>query len=388
MGFPGFHNQPAPAGPSIQELGTWTEPVLLSETTAGGYRPQLTITRDGTAHAVYYARAEQGDLLRHRHSTDGKGWSQPAQLGFAEHRNWGPDLITASDDSLIVVFDHILPDFSSRGYLTTWRDGHWTDPLPLTPDDGGEVGSGHIAELRPGELAYVWIGRQVQGADPFRAWARWRTDGIWQPPTHLSDGSTDAWHTNVERRLDASALVGFDLGRGGSETTLFVAEGRAGSFSAPENISATGRPGERPHFAFQADGTDHVTWFHKEAEKPVHVYVRSGKPGSWGPVSEPSAGYGGYHFDPEIAVNHEGVRCLVWGWDAGDSAEMVYSVDTGQGWSPPRLLAALDEGKPGLASLTDGPDGHFHAVWNQGTRGESKVFYASFDPSEPPGHPQ
>ena len=31
----------------------------------------------------------------------------------------------------------------------------------------------------------------------------------------------------------------------------------------------------------------------------------------WGAVVEPSKGYGGYHFDPDVAVN-DGTLCLVW----------------------------------------------------------------------------
>jgi len=382
-GFPDFHAWPAPDGPPIQEPGAWTDPVLLSETAGGGYRPQIVVAGGGTVHAVYYERAAAGDLLRHRHSSNGLVWSPAQPFGFDHHRNWGPDLIAASDGSLYVVFDHILPDLTSRGYLTAWRDGHWSEPEALTPADGGEVGSGHIAEHTNGDLVYAWIGRPVQGATPFQAWARWQIQGTWQAPTPLSDGTVDAWHTNVERRPDGTALVGFDLGWGGSETTLLVADGRDGAFSTPEDISATSHPGERPHFAYEAVGTDHITWFHKEASKPLHIYTRSGGPGRWGPVQEPSAGYGGYHFDPEIAVNHQGVRCLVWGWDAGQHAEMVYSIDTGKGWAAPRLLAGIGEGKPGLASLVNGDDGRFHVVWNQGVRGSNQVYYASLsvDPS-------
>ncbi len=376
-GFPPFHDQPAPPGPPITEHGDWTEPVKLSVEPGGGYRPQIAVSPTGELHAVFYERDDSGDLIRHRHRPVAGGeWSAPLHVGFEEGRNWGPDIVARPDGSLVVVFDHMAPDMTSRGFLTTWTGERWSTPQPLTADDGGEIGSGHVAHGPGDELAYVWIGKPLDPQAHFRARWRWFRDGAWSDLQDFTDGSQDAWHTNVERRPDGSVLAGWDVGQGGSATTLFVADGRDGRFSTPENLSATGEPGERPHFAFAADGTDTVAWFHKEAGRPLAVFLRSGRPGAWGPVVEPSKGYGGYHFDPDVAVNADGVRCLVWGWDSGADAELVYSVDKGQGWSPPRKVADIDWGKPGLPSIDVDAAGAFHVVWNQGVRGDNDVFYS------------
>ena len=96
-------------------------------------------------------------------------------------------------------------------------------------------------------------------------------------------------------------------------------------------------------------------------------------------MHEPSRGYGGFHFDPDIAVNDSGVRVLVWGWDAGTQAELVYSVDRGQGWMPPRLVAKIGHGKPGLPSIDVDKSGRFHVVWNQGVRGYNEVYTATLE---------
>lgn len=380
-GFPPFHDWPAPKGPAISESGGWSAPVLLTSKPSGGYRPQIAVSpKDDELHAVFYDRVDAGDIIRHRRSTDGATWSAPVQLGHSRDRNWGPDIVARDDGSLVIVYDHALPDFTSVGYLTTWDGSTWSTPQPLTPDDGGEIGSGHVANTAGGDLAYIFIGKQLGEEHRFAAKGRWYTGGSWGEITALSDGTEDAWHTNVERRPDGSVLAGFDIGTGGGETTLYLAEGRDGAFGPLEDITATGSPGERPHFAFSPDGTDHVTWFHKVSGSPQHIYVRSGKPGSWGGLQEPSAGFGGFHFDPDIAVNADGVLCLVWGWDAGDDAEMVYSLNAGDGWSPPKKIADIDWGKPGLASIDVDSSGRFHVIWNQGVRGENAVYYAALDP--------
>jgi len=381
-GFPPFHAWPAPTGPRIERQGEFGAPIQLSVEPGGGYRPQIAVSpRDGSLHAVYYERTADGDLIRHRRSTDGgRTWGDPVPLGFDRDRNWGPDIVARADGTVVVAFDHMLSDLTSRGYLTIWGGQGWSEPEPLTPQQGEEIGSGHVANTIGDDLAYLFIAKPLGPQHRFEARACWRRAGVWSPITALTDGSQDAWHTNVERRPDGSLLAGWDVGVGGGETTLYLVDGRDGAFGVPEDMTATGPTGERPHFAFAPDGRDHVVWFHKVGGKPVHVYERAGHPGAWGPATEPSAGWGGYHFDPDIAVNPRGVLCLVWGWDAGDAAELVYSLDRGDGWSAPRLVARLGWGKPGLPSIDVGADGHFHVVWNQGVRGQNHVYYARLEP--------
>ena len=383
-GFPDFHDRTAPAGPPLPAGAGWSTPVRLTADPGGGYRPQIAVAPDGRLHAVYYERTQQGDLIRHRTSRDGATWTDPVPLGFDRDRNWGPDIVARADGSVVVCFDHAKPDFTSRAWLTTWTEaGGWSAPAPLTADDPrGEVGSGHVADGTGDDLAFVWIGKRMDPRERFRALWRWRSKGVWSESEAFTDGANDAWHTNVERRPDGSVLAAWDVGVGGSETTLYVAEGRDGSFRAAEDLSrAPGKPGERAHFAFGADGTDHATWFHKKQGSPVAVYVRSGRPGAWSDrVDEPSAGVGGYHFDPDIAIDRAGTRVLVWGWDATREAELAYSVDRGRGWESARRVASLGAGKPGLPSLVVDAAGTFHAVWNQGVRGRSDVWYASWKP--------
>jgi hypothetical protein len=214
----------------------------------------------------------------------------------------------------------------------------------------------------------------------FRAFWRWRRDGRWSAPEAFSDGRSDAWHTNVQARPDGSVLAGYDLGSGGSETTTYVVEGRDGRFGPPEDVSATSRPGERVHFAFHPGGGDWLAWFHKVRGLPLHVYARGGRPGAWSAVDELSAGYGGYHYDPFLAMAPNGTLAAVWGWDGGDSAELVYSVRRDAGWSAPMRAAALDDGKPELPSMDVDAAGRFHVVWANGVRGRTRVWYTTIDP--------
>lgn len=378
-GFPNFHDWPAPKGRPITAMGNWKAVQKLTSKPYGGYRPQIAYSSTGMLHVLYYDRRDEGDIIWHRRSKDGISWMKPISLGHDKERNWGPDIVTQNDGTVVVVYDHALKDFRSRGFLTQFDGSSWSAFEGLTPDDGGEIGSGHIANTTGDDLAYVFIGKKLGPEHKFQARWRWYKDGKWSPIQAFSEGKNDAWHTNVERRPDGSVLAGYDIGTGGTETTLYVVDGRDGSFSKPENISANGKPGERPHFAFAKDGTDYITWFHKERGIPKYIYVRSGRPGNWGSVQEISKGYGGFHFDPDIAINDKGVLCLIWGWDAGSDAELVYSLNVGGRWSEPKKVADINWGKPGLASIDVDAKGNFHVVWNQGIRGYNEIYYAQLE---------
>ena len=384
-GFPKFHDMPAPDGPEPGPVGAFSEPFQLTAKPTGGYRPQIAVGPDDTLHAVYYDRTDDGDVVRYRQSKGGE-WTAPEAVSPLTGRNWGPDLVTLDDGGLVLTWDHAAPDFSSQGWFRERSPGGaWGEALRMTPESDYEVGSTHVATAGDGELAYVYIGRTFGDfSRPFVAYWRWRKGDTWTEPVAFSDGSASAWHTNVESRPDGSVAAGWDEGPGGSSTVVFVASGKDGAFDAPENLSRNAKQGERPHWAFIEGGgdiegiEDHVVYFHRgQQSRPLAVYHRAGKPGAWGPVNTPSEGLGGYHFDPEIAVSEDGTLCMVWGWDAGEKAELLYSLNTGDGWSAPLRVAEIGWGKPGLPSIDIDSAGTFHVVWNQGVRGYNEVYYAT-----------
>jgi hypothetical protein len=339
----------------------------------------VDVGKDGTIHVVYYNHMASGDVLWYRTSRDGTTWSAPEQISPSTGKNWGPDLVVRDDGRVFVVWDRAEANFRSRGWLRERGPNGWEDAVPLTDDAEQEIGSGHIAVVGD-DVAYVYIGKTLGMQYRFAAYWRWRHEGVWSEPRAWSDGTSDAWHTNIQSRPDGSVLAGYDLGNGGAETTMYVVDGRAGAFSAPENISATSHPGERVHFAFSPGGVDWLGWFHKVAGLPLHVYVRSGRGGAWNATTDLAAGYGGYHYDPFLAVSPQGLPCVVWGWDGGTQAELLYSVFRNGVWTAPLQTSAVADGKPELPSMDVDDAGRFHVVWANGDRGRTRIWYTTITP--------
>lgn len=393
-GFPRFHDYPAPPGPAPDPAGAWSAPVALSGAD-GGLRPQIAAAPDGTLHVVYYTHGQSGDLLRARRRPVANpcaatapcawtAWGEAEALGHPGGRNWGPDLVVREDGSAVVSYDHTDPQVSFAGqvFLTLWDGLGWSSPKALTENDGREVGSAHVADTGSGDLVVVWIERLLTPGAAFRAMSRWRLADHWTAPSPLplpaqTGGRREAWHTNVERRLDGSVLAGWDLGQGGMDNQVLLTVGRAGAWRDPLDASAGRAWGERPHFAFAApgvadDGT-HAIWFERPRDQPRHIWYRSPS----GELSDLAAGLGGFHYDPDIAINAAGTLCAVWGWDGGSEAELVYALNRGDGWTRAARVALLGHDKPGLPSITVSPDGAFQVAWVQWHRGAGKVWTAS-----------
>lgn len=378
-GYPTFHATPPPPGPAPAADPKMGKAVVIADAPLGGFRPQIVVGADNTLHVVYYDHAETGDILWYRSSKDGHTWATPEQISPSDGRNWGPDLAVTPDGRVYVAWDRAEADFRSRGWLRERGPDGWNEAVPLTEEGKAEVGSGHIAVVGS-DIAYVYIGKPLGMEHRFRSHWRWRKGGVWSEDHTWTDGAADTWHANVQARPDGSVLAGYDVGSGGSETTVYVVNGKDGSFSAPENISLTSHPGERVHFGFGPDGNDWLTWFHKVGGLPRHVYVRGGHPGAWGKALDLAHGFGGYHYDPFVAVSPQNVPCVVWGWDGGAQAELVYSTYKDGRWAPPQQAAALSDGKPELPSMDVDSTGRFHVVWANGDRGRTRIWYTTITP--------
>ncbi len=372
-GFPSFHQTPPPPGPAPAIDPQRAASEAVGDPELGGFRPQIAVGPDDSLHVVYYNHHDSGDILWYRRSLDGVRWSAPEQVSASDGRNWGPDLVVRNDGRVFVVWDRAESDFRSRGWLRERGPDGWNEAVPLTEDGPREVGSGHIAVVGE-DVAYVYIGKELGMEHRFRAYWRWRHDGTWSKEQAWTDGTQDAWHTNVQAAPDGSVIAGYDVGVGGSETTTFVVAGRDGRFDAPENLRATSQPGERVHFGFGGGNPVWLAWFHKREQRPLHVYVRGGRPGAWGPTTDLAQGYGGYHYDPFVAVNRQGVPAVVWGWDGGSVAELLLSTFTGGRWSAPLQVGAVGKGKPELPSMDVDSAGRYHLAWSQGERGRTQVY--------------
>ena len=184
-------------------MGGWSKPLQLTKNRRVDTRAQIAVSNDDLYHVVYHDRTDEGDIIRHRMSPKWNQVEPCPKLGARQRTQLGTDIIVRPDESAVVVYDHAMPDFRSRGYVTTFDPMGATGsaPVPLTPDDGGEIGSGHVADATGQDLAYIFIGKLlwVNSIDfkPNGGGSEMVNGQRFKP---FQTAARSSRHTNVERR--------------------------------------------------------------------------------------------------------------------------------------------------------------------------------------------
>jgi hypothetical protein len=106
----------------------------------------------------------------------------------------------------------------------------------------------------------------------------------------------------------------------------------------------------------------------------MYAPVARGPGARW---TSPARAWAAFILTPTSPSTTPGCGSLVWGWDAGSRRGDGVQRQLGErAGASPKKIADINWGKPGLASVSVDPQGAFHVVWNQGVRGDNKVYYA------------
>ena len=96
---------------------------------------------------------------------------------------------------------------------------------------------------------------------------------------------------------------------------------------------------------------------------------------TWSKPLRITRGVRGRHYDPDLAGGRDGRVMVVWAWSAAGRSTLMYSVLSGGKHTPPRTFGK-GAGMASLPSISAGPDGRFHVIWNQGPRDNEVIYYA------------
>ena len=383
-GGPGDLDAPTPPIPgdgpvSLPVAGDrWSKPRVIARAAGGIHRPQVAVDSKGGVHVVYYLKRGAAEVVVYRHGPAGKPLGPHVPISQQTARNLGPDLVLGPDGMPWVCYDHARPDFTGDVFLTRKTKRGWTTPQQVSTEKNVETSSSHLAFGPRGALTLVWLSRPPrQPGGQSKVLRRTRSAaGKWGPIKAVYSGGQDAMHAAIMGGPGGLQVLAFDIMPRQDFRQVQVAVTLDGKIQAiGDNSLST----ERPNFGFVGGQVIHAAW-----TTALH-HVRVGVSWSVGRVAAGSTtwsaplrftrGVRGRHYDPDLAGGRGGEVMVVWAWSAAGKSTLLYSSLKNGKHTPPRSMGQ-DPGMASLPSISAGPDGRFHVVWNQGERDKEAIYYS------------
>ena len=249
---------------------------------------------------------------------------------------------------------HYRVQASSRG-----ENGKWSEPVTLS-QAGADAWDPQVAIGPHGTTVVAWrrsdgTGHQVQATTRVAY-------GPWSSPVMLSTVGGDAWDPQVAVGADSIATVAWSRSDGSNLRVQATTRAPNGSWSSPVTLSEAGADAWNPQVVVGSDGTATAVWRGWDGGSDrIQASSRPAK-GVWSTPATLST-VSGNVYDPQVAVDPQGMVTAVWSWWNGDYGQVqAASQPPGGTWSRPVTLSSCceDAQAPRIAA---GPDGRATALW-------------------------
>ena len=347
----------------------WPAATSLSGEGQDAWGPQVAAGPDGAVTAVWYRRDGRNSRVQAATLAPDEDWSPPRDLSLPGEDASNPEVAMGDRGTAVVVWRewdgaHYRVRASSRG-----NNGNWSAPVTLSTA-GEDAWDPQVAMGPHGMAVVAW--RRSDGTG-HQVLATTRVAyGPWSSPVMLSTVGGDAWDPQVAVGSDRTAIVVWSRSDGSNEHVQATTRAPNGSWSSPVTLSEAGGDARNAQVAVGSDGAATVVWRHWDGSSDRIQASSQPASGVWSTPATLST-VSGDAYDPQVAVDPDGMVTAVWSWWNGDSSQVqTASRPTGGTWSRPVTLSeAVAHGwNPQVAA---GPNGRVTALWrvtSDGSLGE------------------
>jgi hypothetical protein len=358
---------------------SWLEPEDLSAFGGNAESPQVAIDSAGNALAVWYrwnGQNSQESVVQVAEHRGDAGWAAPLKLSPTGWAAYYPQLAVNGDGDAVAVWYGENP--TSTGVVQAASrpaGGIWGPADNLSPGHDP-----HVAIDPYGSAMAVW--ERFDGATSIIQ-ASFRPHGLtWSAPADLSAPGSYAAQPEVALDHYGNALAIWRRFDGRNWVVQAAAWPSGGGWSAPQDLSAPGQDAQIPQVAIDRYGNalaiwrrfDGANWIVQAAFRPFSL----GRAGDWSAPEDLSAP----RYDagaPKVAYDSLfGDAVAI--WTRNDDTVQVADRPVGGPWGPPQDLATpgflTDEAQIALDS-----EGNAVALWRRSEAGEHGVIQAERRPA-------
>ena len=282
----------------------------ISAPRVGAFAPQITTAPDGTATAVWRRFSGSNWIIQAATRPPGGSFGAPVDLSVAGRNATSPQITTASDGTATVVWTRFNGSNDIVQVATRPPGESFGPPADLSAP-GGRATSPQVATASDGTTTAVWI--RSDGANNIIQASTRPPGGSFGTPVDLSVAGQDAFGPQITKAPDGTTTAVWGWGRSIAANNTVQAATRppGGSFGAPVDLSATGRPAFGPQITTAPDGTTTAVWQRYNGANVVIQAATRPPGGSFGaPVDLSVAGRNAY--SPQVATAPDGTAIAVW----------------------------------------------------------------------------
>ena len=335
----------------------------ISAPRVGAFAPQITTAPDGTATAVWRRFSGSNWIIQAATRPPGGSFGAPVDLSVAGRNATSPQITTAPDGTATVVWTRFNGSNDIIQAATRPPGESFGPPADLSAP-GGRATSPQVATASDGTTTAVWI--RSDGANNIIQAATRPPGGSFGTPVDLSVAGQDAFGPQITKAPDGTTTGVWGWGRSIAANNTVQAATRppGGSFGAPVDLSATGRPAFGPQITTAPDGTKTAVWQrYNGANVVIQAATRPPGEGFGPPVDLSAPGWGAV--EPQVATAPDGTTTAV--WQRYNGANVVIQAATrppgGSFGAPVDLsVAGRNAYSPQVATA---PDGTATAVWRR-----------------------
>ena len=247
--------------------GPWVLPAQnLSAAGGNGEAPQLSAGPDGSVTAVWSRDDGTDHTVQTATRPPGGSFGAPVNLSVAGQLALGPQIAVSPDGTATALW------YSSDGTefivqaSTRPPGGSFGTPVDLSAV-GDDAIDPQISAASDGSVTAVWS-RFVGSTRIIQASTR-PPGGSFGDPVNLSAASSDSQIPQITTAPDGTTTVTWVLLSGAGLIIQAATRPPGGSFGDPVNLSVAGQDAVRPQIATAADGTATVVWYRSNGANTI-----------------------------------------------------------------------------------------------------------------------
>ena len=345
-------------------LGTFSSPVNLSATGGHPDGAQIAIGADGAATAVWSRSTGSNTVIQAAtRATGSASFASPVNVSVGGGSGYVPQIAISPDGAATAVWQELNSGtYVIKAATRAAGSGSFDTPVALSLG-GPSVSYPQIAIGSDGAATVVWArGGTIQ------ATTRAAGSSGFDTPVDVSAAGGTATSPQIAFAPDGSATAVWARSNG-SNYIVQAATRAAGSasFDTPVDLSLVGQTAQNPQMALGSDGAATVVWSRRNGggTKIIQAATRAAGSATFGtPVDLSADGRNALY--PQIAIAPDGAATAV--WERTNGTNVIIQAATRAAGSasfdtPVDLSAA--GGDAGAAQIAIGPDAAVTVVWHR-----------------------